>query len=60
MRLWSKSKLFGAGEGAAIYGENGWMLLTTSAWKAYEPEAKINREGRRDGVQRLCEGVEAA
>lgn len=24
MRLWSKPKLFGAGEGAVIYGENGW------------------------------------
>ncbi|HQZ29104.1 MAG TPA: Gfo/Idh/MocA family oxidoreductase [Verrucomicrobiales bacterium] len=51
MRLWSKSKLFGAGEGAAIYGENGWMLLTNSSWKAYDPEGKIIREGNSDGGQ---------
>ena len=51
MRLWSKSKLFGAGEGAAIYGENGWMLLTNSSWRAYDPEGKIIREGNSDGGQ---------
>ena len=51
MRLWSKSKLFGAGEGATIYGENGWMLLTNSSWKAYDPEGKIIKEGSSDGGQ---------
>ncbi len=37
MRLWSEPKLFGATEGAAIYGENGWMLLTNRMWKRTTP-----------------------
>lgn len=48
MRLWSKPKLFGAGEGAVIYGENGWMQLTNTSWKAYDPEGKVMQEGRSD------------
>lgn len=51
MRLWSKPKLFGAGEGAAIYGENGWMQLTNTTWKAYDPEGKVMKEGRSDAGQ---------
>jgi predicted dehydrogenase len=48
MRLWSKSKLFNAGEGAVIYGENGWMQLTNTSWKAYDPNGKIIKEGSSD------------
>lgn len=51
MRLWSKAKLFGSGEGAAIYGENGWMLLNNTSWKAYDPDGKIIGEGSSDGGQ---------
>jgi predicted dehydrogenase len=45
MRLWSKPKLFDATEGAAIYGENGWMLLTNSSWKAYDAAGKLVKQG---------------
>lgn len=48
MRLWSEPKLFGATEGAAIYGENGWMLLTNRMWKAYDADGKLMKEGRGD------------
>ncbi len=51
MRLWSKSKLFSAGEGAVIYGENGWMQLTNTSWKAYDPDGKIIKEGSSDSGQ---------
>ncbi|MCI0464014.1 MAG: Gfo/Idh/MocA family oxidoreductase [Gemmataceae bacterium] len=51
MRLWSKPKLFGATEGAAIYGENGWVLLTNSTWKAYDAAGKVVKEGSSDGGQ---------
>lgn len=51
MRLWSKSKLFGSGEGATIYGENGWMLLNNTSWKAYDPAGKVISEGSSDGGQ---------
>ena len=48
MRLWSKPKLFGAGEGAVIYGENGWMQVSNTTWKAFDPDGKIMREGKSD------------
>ena len=51
MRPWSGASASAAGEGAAIYGENGWMLLTNSSWRAYDPEGKIIREGNSDGGQ---------
>jgi hypothetical protein len=47
MRLWSKPKLFGATEGAAVYGENGWMLLTNSSWTAYDAEGKVAQAGTK-------------
>jgi len=48
MRLWSKPKLHGAGEGATIYGENGWVLLTNTAWKAYDAAGKLVKQGSSD------------
>ena len=51
MRLWSKPKLFGAGEGAAIYGENGWVLVTNSSWKAYDAAGKLVKQGKSDSGQ---------
>jgi predicted dehydrogenase len=51
MRLWSKPKLFGAGEGAAIYGENGWVLLTNNSWKAHDAAGKLVKQGESDSRQ---------
>jgi 3-oxoacyl-[acyl-carrier protein] reductase len=51
MRLWSKPRLFAATEGAVLYGENGWMLVTNSSWKAYDDKGKLVREGKGDGAQ---------
>ena len=51
MRLWSKPKLFGAGEGAVIYGENGWMQLTNTSWKAFDADGKVMKEGSSDSGQ---------
>lgn len=48
MRLWSKPKLFGAGEGAVVYGENGWLLLTNTSWKAYDAAGKLVKQGSSD------------
>lgn len=45
MRLWSRPKLFGITEGATIYGENGWILLSNSAWKAYDAAGKLVKQG---------------
>ena len=48
MRLWSRPQLFGAGEGAVVYGENGWVQLTNTSWKAYDAEGKVVKEGSSD------------
>ena len=48
MRLWSKPKLSGASEGAAVYGENGWVQLTNTSWKAYDAAGKLVKEGSSD------------
>jgi predicted dehydrogenase len=48
MRLWSKPKLNGATEGAVVYGENGWMLLTNTSWKAYDAAGKLVKQGSSD------------
>jgi predicted dehydrogenase len=48
MRLWSGPKLFGATEGAVVYGENGWVLLTNSSWKAYDAAGKLVKQGSSD------------
>jgi len=51
MRLWSRPRLFGIGEGAAVYGENGWILLTNSSWKAHDAAGKVVKEGGGSGGQ---------
>lgn len=52
MRLWSKPKLFGQGEGATIYGENGWVLLNNTSWRAYDAAGKVVQEGKSSVGQR--------
>ncbi|MCH2203679.1 MAG: Gfo/Idh/MocA family oxidoreductase [Fuerstiella sp.] len=52
MRLWSHPKLFGVSEGAAIYGENGWVLVTNRAWKAWDADGNLVAQGTGDnGMQ---------
>ena len=40
MRLWSRPRLFQLTEGAAVYGENGWLLMSNTNWKAYDAAGK--------------------
>ena len=51
MRLWSRPKLHDATEGAVIYGENGWMMVTHTWWKAWDAKGKLLKEGRGDTGQ---------
>lgn len=54
MRLWSRPKLFGATEGAVVYGENGWLLVTNTKYQAFDAAGKLVREsslGGRDAGQ---------
>ena len=48
MRLWSRPKLFGSGEGAILYGENGSVFLTNTSWKAFDADGKLVQQGNSD------------
>lgn len=47
MRIGSKPPLLGHTEGAAVYGENGYVLLTNQGWKAYDASNKLVKEGNK-------------
>jgi predicted dehydrogenase len=51
MRLWSKPKLFGATEGAVVYGEDGWLSLTNTGWKAFDAADKLVKQGETSGSE---------
>jgi hypothetical protein len=44
MRLWSRPRLNSLTEGAAIYGENGWLLMSNTNWKAYDGAGKLVKQ----------------
>ncbi|MBI4604452.1 MAG: Gfo/Idh/MocA family oxidoreductase [Planctomycetes bacterium] len=41
LRIWSPYPLHGAGEGAAVYGDKGHVVLSNSDWKAYGEGGKL-------------------
>lgn len=47
MRLWSKPRMFDITEGAAVYGDEGWMLVSNAGWKAFDGAGKVLGEGKR-------------
>lgn len=49
MRLWSKPRLMNATEGAAIYGENGWLQLTNTSFVAYDAEGRMVKREQSSG-----------
>jgi hypothetical protein len=51
MRLWSRPRLFGTTEGAAVYGENGWVLVTNRSWAAYDAAGKSVKQGSGNAGQ---------
>jgi predicted dehydrogenase len=44
MRIWSKPRLFDITEGAAVHGDEGWMLVSNSGWKAFDAKGKVVKE----------------
>ena len=54
MRIGTNPPLLGHAEGAAVYGEDGWVLLTNSGWKAYDGKNKLVEEGNT-GAGHQCE-----
>jgi len=53
MRLWSKPKLHGVTEGGAVYGENGWVLMTNGKWAAYDRNEKVIKQGGDGSANQL-------
>jgi predicted dehydrogenase len=45
MRIWSQARMYGYGEGAALYGETGWVLINNTTWKAWDGDGKLLQEG---------------
>ncbi len=46
MRIWTPYDMFGESEGAAVYGDQGYVILGNSSWRAYGPKNKLLREER--------------
>lgn len=50
MRIWSKPPIEGEAEGAAVYGENGYVVIGNDSWRAYDEKGRLVRssKGRPD------------
>ena len=44
MRIWSPYPLFGETEGAAVYGDQGYVVLGNNGWRAYGPNDKVIKD----------------
>ena len=45
MRNWQPTPMEGESEGAAIYGENGYVVIGNGSWRAYDEKGKIVAAG---------------
>lgn len=45
MRIWAPYDMYGESEGAAIFGDRGWMVIGNNGWKAYGAGNRLLREG---------------
>jgi predicted dehydrogenase len=45
MRIWSPYPLEGESEGAAVYGENGFVVIGNRSWRAFGPGGKPTGDG---------------
>jgi predicted dehydrogenase len=46
MRVWSPYPMLGKGEGAALFGDRGYLVIGNSQWGAYDPKGKLLVEGK--------------
>jgi len=44
MRIWTPYTMFGESEGAAVYGDQGYVILGNNSWRAYGPKNKLLRD----------------
>jgi predicted dehydrogenase len=52
MRIWAPYSMEGESEGAAVYGDQGYIILGNSRWRAYGAGGKLLREGSGDSHER--------
>ena len=45
MRIWSQPPMEGHAEGAAVYGENGYVVIGNGAWSAHGPKGELVKSG---------------
>jgi len=45
MRIWSRSQFEGLREGAAIYGEEGYVIIGNGEWRAHDSKGKVIASG---------------
>jgi predicted dehydrogenase len=45
MRIWTPYSFLGASEGAAVYGDKAYIIISNSDWKAYGPGNTVLAEG---------------
>lgn len=50
MRIWSRPRLHDKGEGAAVYGENGWILIDNGGYQAFDPSGKVLKQSNESGA----------
>jgi predicted dehydrogenase len=51
MRIWTPYRLDDEPEGAAIFGDKGYVIIGNSRWRAYAPDGKVVAGGASPGNQ---------
>lgn len=51
MRIWAPYREYGHSEGAAVYGDKGYIVIGNSSWQAYGPENKLLRQEQGDSFE---------
>jgi hypothetical protein len=48
MRLWTPYPEYGLKEGAAVFGDQGYLLIGIDGWRAYGPDNELRKQARGD------------
>ncbi len=47
LRIWNRYPMHGEGEGAAVYGDGGYVVIGNRRWRAYDQRGRLIREEKR-------------
>src|SRR5262249_12324959 len=51
MRVWTPYPLDGEPEGAAIFGDKGYVIIGNTRWRAFSPDGRVVAQGESPGSQ---------